>query len=772
MMPRSPACRRARRRAAAQAQNFGSPELIEAAKKEGKLVLLHGELHRGRAGDHQGVQQALSRDQGRDGARAGRPAHHPRQDRGGRRQAARRRRRSFRPRADAGAADLFQDYAPPNAADYLPDAHGLAEALAARHAGAGRSPTTPTLVKNPPKTWMDLTKPEYEQADRPGHRPVRRHHLDPRDVRAPGAGRGLLEEAGRDPAGALSLGRAAVGCAGARRGLDRAAALQHRLSPSSATARRSRSSSRPRACRSIPMPPAFRRPRANPNAAKLFLNWCLSEEGQTFMIKELGNLTSLKTPPVYPQGFDPQGGEGLAAEVRRVREAARDLGRGVEQDLRLSPVKVAGVSASSHRDNEGACMSATLDVRDLRKQFAHRPAGRRRRELSRAGRRDRGAARPLRLRQDHDAALRRRPRASDVGRISIGGRLVSSPADGVLLPPRLRNIGMVFQSYAVWPHMTVRQNVAYPLRTAASRAPSASARSTRCSSWSACRSMPIGRWCRSPAARCSAWRWRAASSTSRSCCCSTSRCRNLDAKLRLRLRDDLRRIIKQTGVTALYVTHDQAEAVVLGDRIGVMRDGKLLQMASAGRDLQSSGRSVRRQFHRRLQPARGRVCRAQRRVRHRRGGGQQLTALLPSSVKAGEAVKIAVRPENVRLGQWRDRAQQSVHRARRRPPLSGHADRLRARACSAAASMRSSSAPSCAIRSAARWSVVLPPDAVLGLPRARGRRVGIEACRACGARSVPMGEEPTGFVVRSVANSPARPLYSPARKNNEPEERA
>src|SRR3979490_773335 len=55
---------------------------------------------------------------------------------------------------------------------------------------------------------------------------------------------------------------------------------------------------------------------------------------------------------------------------------------------------------------------------------------------------------------------------------------------------------------------------------------------------------------------------------------------NLDTKLRVRLRDDLRRIIKQTGVTALYVTHDQAEAVVLGDRIGVMRDGKLLQIGT------------------------------------------------------------------------------------------------------------------------------------------------------------------------------------------------
>src|SRR5260370_7023335 len=49
--------------------------------------------------------------------------------------------------------------------------------------------------------------------------------------------------------------------------------------------------------------------------------------------------------------------------------------------------------------------------------------------------------------------------------ISIGGRLVSSPADGVMVPARKRGIGMVFQSYAVWPHMTVAQNVRYPLKT-------------------------------------------------------------------------------------------------------------------------------------------------------------------------------------------------------------------------------------------------------------------------------------------------------------------
>src|SRR5689334_23892567 len=50
------------------------------------------------------------------------------------------------------------------------------------------------------------------------------------------------------------------------------------------------------------------------------------------------------------------------------------------------------------------------------------------------------------------------------GEISIGGNVVSSPGRGILVPPRLRDLGMVFQSYAVWPHMTVRQNVVYPLK--------------------------------------------------------------------------------------------------------------------------------------------------------------------------------------------------------------------------------------------------------------------------------------------------------------------
>ena len=170
--------------------------------------------------------------------------------------------------------------------------------------------------------------------------PVRRHHLDPHHVRAPGAGRGLLGEAGRDQSGALSLGRADVGCAGARRSRDRAAALQ-RIYPKKKDGAPIEIFFPPEGAPINPYASGIPKTATHPNAAKLFLNWCLSKEGQTFMIKELGNLTSLKKAPVYPEGLRSQGGQGLGAEFRPVREAARRLDRGMEQDLRLSPVSGA-----------------------------------------------------------------------------------------------------------------------------------------------------------------------------------------------------------------------------------------------------------------------------------------------------------------------------------------------------------------------------------------------------------------------------------------------
>src|SRR5215469_8319353 len=165
------------------------------------------------------------------------------------------------------------------------------------------------------------------------------------------------------------------------------------------------------------------------------------------------------------------------------------------------------------------------------------------------------------------------------GTIAIGGEIVSAPAQGVLVPPRQRKVGMVFQSYAVWPHMTVWQNVAYPLRRRGLAKAELERRVLEVLGLVgledyAKRSVVLlsgGQMQRVALARSLVYEPRLL--------LLDEPLSNLDANLRLRLRDDLRRIIKRAGVTALYVTHDQAEAVVLGDRIGVMREGKLLQLA-------------------------------------------------------------------------------------------------------------------------------------------------------------------------------------------------
>jgi len=123
---------------------------------------------------------------------------------------------------------------------------------------------------------------------------------------------------------------------------------------------------------------------------------------------------------------------------------------------------------------------------------------------------------------------------------------------------------------------------------------------------------------------------------------------NLDANLRLRLRDDLRAIISGPASPRSNVTHDQAEAVVLGDRIGVMRDGRLLQIGAPAEIYKPAGRPLRRRLHRRHQPAVRPGRRSPGRVRHiEAASGHRLTAWLPAGVGLGAAVKIVVRPENV-----------------------------------------------------------------------------------------------------------------------------
>ncbi|HZP76656.1 MAG TPA: ABC transporter ATP-binding protein [Pseudolabrys sp.] len=295
-------------------------------------------------------------------------------------------------------------------------------------------------------------------------------------------------------------------------------------------------------------------------------------------------------------------------------------------------------------------MSATLDVNDLRKQFSVGrpaidgvsfavPAGEIGVLLGPSGC---GKTTTLRC-----VAGLEHPTG---GSISIGGRVVSSPAAGVLVPPRSRDIGMVFQSYAVWPHMTVRQNVVYPLkhrkisRTDAGRMVDEVLELVGLSEYRerAVVALSGGQMQRVALARSLIYRPQLL--------LLDEPLSNLDAKLRLRLRDDLRRILKQTGMTALYVTHDQSEAVVLGDRIGVMREGKLLQMGAPDEIYNRPADLFVANFTGATNELTGTlVARNGTFGTVDIGAEQRVEALMLDTLTPGDKVRIALRPENVEI---------------------------------------------------------------------------------------------------------------------------
>jgi len=163
------------------------------------------------------------------------------------------------------------------------------------------------------------------------------------------------------------------------------------------------------------------------------------------------------------------------------------------------------------------------------------------------------------------------------GEIAIEDRMVFSARDGVFVPPEERRIGMVFQSYAIWPHMTVFQNVAYPLTGSASRA------EIRERVGSILDRLSLGALADRLAPNLSGGQQqrvalaRALVAQPRILLLDEP-LSNLDAKLREQMRFELKSLQESFGITAVYVTHDQEEALALSDRIGVMHEGTLLEV--------------------------------------------------------------------------------------------------------------------------------------------------------------------------------------------------
>lgn len=162
------------------------------------------------------------------------------------------------------------------------------------------------------------------------------------------------------------------------------------------------------------------------------------------------------------------------------------------------------------------------------------------------------------------------------GEIWIGGRNVSG------LPPRLRNIAMVFQSYALYPHMTVFNNIAFPLK-AQFKELSRDERAARVEK--AAQMVDIVRLLhRKPRQLSGGERQRVAIAralvTEPTVLLLDEPLSNLDAKLRASARDELKDFQRELGITTIFVTHDQIEAMGLGDRIVVMSQGQIQQVGT------------------------------------------------------------------------------------------------------------------------------------------------------------------------------------------------
>jgi iron(III) transport system ATP-binding protein len=170
----------------------------------------------------------------------------------------------------------------------------------------------------------------------------------------------------------------------------------------------------------------------------------------------------------------------------------------------------------------------------------------------------------------------------DGGEIWLGGRQVYSSVADINLPVIHRNIGMVFQSYALWPHMTAFENVAFPMRYGPKKMSGATVRTRVMSALEmvqmqdfAERPVPMlsgGQQQRVALARALVYE--------PDVLLLDEPLSNLDARLRIKMRSHIRNLVKRLNITTLCVTHDQEEALAFSDHIGVIRNGRILQSGS------------------------------------------------------------------------------------------------------------------------------------------------------------------------------------------------
>jgi iron(III) transport system ATP-binding protein len=241
----------------------------------------------------------------------------------------------------------------------------------------------------------------------------------------------------------------------------------------------------------------------------------------------------------------------------------------------------------------------------------------------------------------------------DEGEIEIDGRVVFSSARGIFVPPEERGISMVFQSYALWPHMTVFDNVAYPLLNLRTPKPEIrervmeALRLTGCEPYAARYPSQLsgGQQQRISLARAIVGRDRTV--------LFDEPLSNVDAQVREQLRNELVTLQRKFGFSALYVTHDQSEALALAHRIAVMETGRVAQIGKVHEIYRKPASRYVAEFTGAANSFPGRVTVAGNGEAHVETELGLLRASGTTGLQQGQEVVVVIRPEHIHVSAGR-----------------------------------------------------------------------------------------------------------------------
>jgi iron(III) transport system ATP-binding protein len=239
------------------------------------------------------------------------------------------------------------------------------------------------------------------------------------------------------------------------------------------------------------------------------------------------------------------------------------------------------------------------------------------------------------------------------GEISIDGQVVFSSERNIMIPPYKRDIGMVFQSYAIWPHMNVFENVAFPLREMRGRFSRAEIREKV---KRALELVQLAGYENRPAPFLSGGqqqRLALARALVRepTVLLLDEPLSNLDAKLREETRSEIRDLVKRLGITTVYVTHDQLEALTMSDLVAVMHRGEIVQEAPPFVIYREPAVRFVADFIGLTNFIEGSVRRAANgtALGEVETASGLITCILPDKAVAGDKVLIVIRPEDLNL---------------------------------------------------------------------------------------------------------------------------